>query len=1066
MPERLRVVLCWHMHQPEYRDCRSGAERLPWVYLHAIKDYVDMAAHLEAVPDARAVVNFAPVLLEQLEASASVLRAHLDHGTPLASPLLALLAPGGVPDDRDAWPELLRACLRAHRQHLIERFPPFRELVDEATRHLADGTVSELGPSFLVDLGVWYHLAWLGETVRREDPRVAVLEARGRDYRPAERRELLEIVCALLEGLLPRYSALAASGRVELAMSPWMHPILPLLLDFGVAREAIPDAPLPAATCYPGGEERAIRHLQHGRGVFRRLLGVTPRGCWPSEGALSTATVALLSRQGFAWAASGEGVLRGTLDRQGLAPVVERLHRGWRVEGHDTTLFFRSDHLSDLIGFNYSHWHGDDAVADLCDHLERLALELGDAPGAVVSIILDGENAWEHYPFNGYWFLRGLYQRLAAHPRLQLATYADCVAGGAAADSFGGLRAGSWVHGTLSTWIGEASKNRCWELLVDAKQAFDEAAASGSLGAERLARAERQLAVCEGSDWAWWYGDYNPTDAVTSFDALYRHHLAGLYELLGRATPAAARIAIANGDVGGAAELGGVMRRGAEPAQVEARQAAVRTPVLGRRLAGVLLHPSSLPGARSAGALGAAAHRWLEVLERAGFGVWQMLPLGPVGADGSPYLARSSHAGNEQLLDLQMLVEHGLLHGVDAAAVHGHAVDTAFERLQSSPSHPWHAELRRFEEAESGWLADYSLFEALARDQRLPWWEWPAPLRDRDPSALGAVRHRLALACSRIAFGQFLFLRQWQGLRAAAAARGIALFGDLPIYVAQDSAEVWCHRELFELDATGWPTRVAGVPPDYFAADGQRWGNPLYRWERHQADGFRWWRARLHAQLALADLVRIDHFRGLESYWEIPAASPHAREGAWRAAPGVELLAALRRDSEGLPLVAEDLGVITPAVEALRDAFELPGMRVLQFGFDGSSTNPHLPHNHVRRSVVYSGTHDNDTAAAWYAGLDAATARRVREYLRGDPDADSPTPARMADVIVRATLASVADVAIVPLQDLLRLGGDARMNTPGTVRGNWRWGFDWSEIGEADIARWRRWNELFGRLSR
>ena len=1075
MPHRLRVVLCWHMHQPEYRDCLTGEELLPWVALHAIKDYVDMAAHLEAVPAARAVVNFSPVLLEQIGATASGLSAHLASGTRLASPLLRLLAPGGVPRDRGEWPELVRGCLRAHRQHLIERHAPYRELADEAGRRLHGGTIATLREGFIIDLAVWYHLAWLGETVRREDARVAELERHARNFAPVHCRTLLELISELLTGLLPRYRRLAAEGRVELAMSPWTHPILPLLLDFRAAREAMPGAPLPGAEAYPDGETRARRHLTEGRAIFGRLVGIEPRGCWPSEGAVSTRTIELLADCGFEWAASGEGVLRASLALNGEAPVVENLNRPWRVGSGRLPCFFRSDHLSDLIGFSYAHWHGDDAVSDLVHQIERLADELRDSPDAVVSIVLDGENAWEHYPYNGYYFLRGLYETLASHPRIELATYHDIVTSDPVGHEVPVLVAGSWVHGTLATWIGERSKNRCWELLVDARHAFDAARATGRLDDSELMRAERQLAVCEGSDWAWWYGDYNPADAVTSFDRLYRRHLAGLYELLGERPPPEAAIAIAIG--GGAAEHGGVMRRGAAPAPTRAvAEIALptRLPVLDRRRSGVLLHPSSLPGAAATGALGGSARRWLEIMQASGFDVWQVLPLGPVGPDGSPYLARSNHAGNERLVDVGELVESGLLHAaalreVTDAARHAHALDIAYETLCAQPGHPWSIELATFTDRHASWLHDYALFEALARERRAPWWCWPQALHDRDPVALATSRQHLAFECGRVAFGQFLFFRQWMALREAAAARGIALFGDLPIYVGEDSVEVWVHRDLFQLDESGRPAAVAGVPPDYFSADGQRWGNPLYRWPRHLTEGFAWWRERLRAQLALVDLVRVDHFRGLEACWEIPAASTHARDGAWRKVPGAALLEALKHESGGLPLVAEDLGMITPEVDRLRDAFDLPGMRVLQFGFDGSAANPHLPHNYAHRTVAYSGTHDNDTTAGWYRALDAETAGRVQDYLLGGASGNSGaagapvSSAAVTDSMVRAVLGSVAVLAVVPLQDLLRLGSESRMNTPGTSRDNWQWRFEWSDVQEADIARWQHWNAIYGR---
>ncbi|HHQ42406.1 MAG TPA: 4-alpha-glucanotransferase, partial [Chromatiales bacterium] len=305
---------------------------------------------------------------------------------------------------------------------------------------------------------------------------------------------------------------------------------------------------------------------------------------------------------------------------------------------------------------------------------------------------------------------------------------------------------------------------------------------------------------------------------------------------------------------------------------------------------------------------------------------------------------------------------------------------------------------------------------------------------------------------------QFVFERQWQALRAAAHARGILLFGDLPLFVALDSADVWAHRALFALDAEGRPTRVAGVPPDYFSETGQLWGNPLYEWEAHERERFRWWVERLRTQLARFDLVRIDHFRGLEACWEIPAGARTAMEGRWVPAPGMRLLERLRRAFGGLPLVAEDLGVITPAVEALRERFGLPGMRVLQFAFGGDAANPHLPHNHVPHAVVYTGTHDNDTTVGWHAALEPGARAHLEAYL-GGAAGEMPWP------LLRMALASVARLAVIPMQDALGLGSEARMNRPGRTEGNWRWRFQWDQVPSDLAARLRGLLGLYGRLA-
>jgi 4-alpha-glucanotransferase len=322
---------------------------------------------------------------------------------------------------------------------------------------------------------------------------------------------------------------------------------------------------------------------------------------------------------------------------------------------------------------------------------------------------------------------------------------------------------------------------------------------------------------------------------------------------------------------------------------------------------------------------------------------------------------------------------------------------------------------------------------------KIKWWEWPEELRDRHPPTLAEVRRELLVRMQQVRFTQFLFYHQWHGLKAYANARDIKLFGDLPIFVAHDSAEVWANRDWFFLDDEGQPTVVAGVPPDYFSETGQRWGNPLYRWDRMRGDQFAFWVRRLLSQFEIFDLVRIDHFRGFESYWEIPVEEDFAVNGKWVEAPGEDLFHRLFQAFDDLPLVAEDLGVITPEVEALRDRFGLPGMKILQFAFSGEDDNPYLPAQHTENCVVYTGTHDNDTTLGWYTGLDEATRERIAEII-GDSDEDMPWP------FIRAAFASPCKLAVVPMQDLLALGNDARMNLPGTVEDNWQWRFDWSQV--------------------
>jgi alpha-amylase/alpha-mannosidase (GH57 family) len=567
--ERFPVVLLWHMHQPNYRDALTGSYRLPWTVLHAIKDYVDMAAHLEANQQARAVVNFTPVLVEQLQELAARSRAHLVSGTPLPDPVLAVLGADPLPEAVEPRLALMQACLRANRANLIDRYPPYAALADLAPRFASLLTVAYASDQYLRDLGMWFHIAWLGETVKREDARVAALINREHHYTAEHCRQMLELIVELLEGVLPRYRALAQSGQIEVAVSPFGHPIVPLLLDFHAARDAQPDAPLPQAAAYPDGERRARWHVQQAVTCVRDVFGAEPWGCWPSEGAISNGALTLIAEAGFRWVASGGSVLHGTLAKQNRAmPAVPESHlylkQYERRSGPGLYCLYRHDELSDLIGFTYSKWHGDDAVAHFIAELERTADQARAAgDGArMLLIALDGENAWEHYPFNGFYFLRGLYAALANHPRLKLSRLSDCLVGSAPTTDMGSVRAGSWVHGTLATWIGDADKNRGWDLLVDAKRAVDAALASGRFDAAAEQRILLQLAHCESSDWFWWFGDYNPAESVRDFDQLFRHQLASLYELIGASMPAALSVPVSVGH--GAPEGGGVMRRGTE----------------------------------------------------------------------------------------------------------------------------------------------------------------------------------------------------------------------------------------------------------------------------------------------------------------------------------------------------------------------------------------------------------------------------------------------------------------------------------------------------------------------
>lgn len=562
---RLQVVLCWHMHQPEYRDLLSGEYQLPWTYLHVIKDYVDMVAHLEQVPAARAVVNFAPVLLDQIADYAAQIHGYLKDATALRDPLLAALDAPALPVRTEQRLDLIKMCLRANRGRMIDPYPPFKHLA-----HMADwlkdepAAVEYFSEQYLGDLLVWYHLAWMGETVRRQDARIDRLMKKGSGYTLHERHELLIVIGELAGGVIGRYRALAERGQIEISVNPYAHPIVPLLLDLNSARESSPDAPLPLLPAYPDGEARARWHIERGIATFERHFGFRPRGCWPSEGSVSGAALSLFNEYGFQWAATGGGVLGKSLQAAGIDARQDRARTWYRpykiAGGGDIACFFRDDALSDNVGFTYATWHGDDAVANLVHQLETIADQVDDRQTYLVPIILDGENAWEYYPNNGYYFLNALYQKLSAHPRLELTTFSDYLQKGGQAGSLPRLTAGSWVYGTFSTWIGDADKNRAWDILGAAKQAFDKSLRSGYLVGEARAAAEHQLAVCEGSDWCWWFGDYNPAATVSDFERLYRLHLANLYHLIGEEPPDYLTHAISHG--GGGSQHSGTMRPG------------------------------------------------------------------------------------------------------------------------------------------------------------------------------------------------------------------------------------------------------------------------------------------------------------------------------------------------------------------------------------------------------------------------------------------------------------------------------------------------------------------------
>ncbi len=497
---------------------------------------------------------------------------------------------------------------------------------------------------------------------------------------------------------------------------------------------------------------------------------------------------------------------------------------------------------------------------------------------------------------------------------------------------------------------------------------------------------------------------------------------------------------------------------------------------LDRRRAGVLLHPTSLPPGPAGGVLGDSALRFLDLIAEAGFSVWQMLPVGPVDASRSPYSSKSSFAGNPALIDVndaatELSVETAVLAAAlragEGSSGLGAAPGTAGTLFAAAARHEV---FESFLTSAAPWLLPWAEY-AWRRERygQRPWWQWPAGTEGtREPGTAGAAilrsRARAEPRLGDLVAVQFLFELQWRRLRAQAQARGVQLFGDLPFYTDHDSADTWAERRVFALDASGQPEAVAGVPPDYFSAEGQLWGNPLFDWQGAREQVFDWWQRRLAAQLARFDLLRLDHFRALEAHWAVPAGAETARDGHWRPTPGHALLAHLRETLGALPLVAEDLGTITPEVLALRDAFELPGMLVLQFAFDGSPDNPYLPARHPDNAVVYTGTHDNNTTLGWFDALDEHTRGLVHSALEPYRPPGEAHGVSMPDALIRCAYASPARLTVIPMQDLLGLGQAARMNIPGVAEGNWQWGFEWAQVDAAFGPHWREVAEEFGRI--
>jgi 4-alpha-glucanotransferase len=500
---------------------------------------------------------------------------------------------------------------------------------------------------------------------------------------------------------------------------------------------------------------------------------------------------------------------------------------------------------------------------------------------------------------------------------------------------------------------------------------------------------------------------------------------------------------------------------------------------------GILLHPTSLPGPHGSGDLGPAAYHFVDWLVGAGQSLWQVLPLGSVGPGNSPYISPSAFAGSELLIDLGQLRDAGWLSDADLKSVPAFPANRvdydavrrfrmthlrrAAKRFFGAKKVPQRSAFEAFCANAHAWLDDYALFMALdmthGGDGRM-WQDWPAELAHRQPDALREARDRQGEEISFWKFCQWRFHEQWAALKHYANARHIEIVGDLPIFVAAHSADVWSNPKLFDLDPHGRPRVVAGVPPDYFSATGQRWGNPLYRWPAHAAESYRWWVERMRQTMKLCDVVRIDHFRGFESFWEIPAEAETAIDGQWRPGPGEAVFDAMRRelgDAQGrLRIIAEDLGIITPEVNALRQAIGLPGMRILQFAFDGDAKNPYLPHNYDANTVVYTGTHDNDTTRGWWESLANPERDYVRAYLGVDEAVDEDLPWRL----IRLACASVASLCVIPMQDVLGLDASHRMNEPSRSEGSWEWRFSWQQVDAGHARQLAEMARLYGRRRR
>ena len=526
-----------------------------------------MAYHLESNPKARVTFNFVPVLLDQLEDYTEQFKTN-----HIRDPILALL----VRENLDYLSNeerclIVDSCFKSHHEKMLEPFAHYQRLLNIYNALKVQGSTASnyLSGQYMADLLVWYHLAWTGESIRRNNTFVQALMQKGSQFTLQERHDFYTLVGEWISDLIPRYKKLQSKGQIEISSTPYFHPILPLLLDFKSTRDAMPFAPLPSCQTYPGGRIRAKSHIQSAQSSHQKRFGESPKGMWPAEGGVSQAGLLLLAEQGVKWAATGEGVLTNSLYKSSESGSIpnrsEYLYQPYRIShgSNEIICFFRDDNLSDKIGFEYSKLHASEAVNDFIGALEAIYDENDSLKSRVVSVILDGENAWEYYPYNAFYFLSELYEALAAHPNIEMTTFSDIIAKTKLPlENLPQIAAGSWVYGSFSTWIGSPDKNLGWDLLCDAKKQYDQVMQSDVLNANEIAACEHQLSICEGSDWFWWFGDYNSSVSVDSFDRLYRRNLSNLYRLLKLQPPKSLSQPISHG--GGDPALGGTMRRGQE----------------------------------------------------------------------------------------------------------------------------------------------------------------------------------------------------------------------------------------------------------------------------------------------------------------------------------------------------------------------------------------------------------------------------------------------------------------------------------------------------------------------